>query len=132
MFDVGRLLSDACGRVLTCAVILRFAQADTVCCSPRQRNLAHGSGLCDRMQGKLADRRPCGERCLKHTLRNRKLVSGKLEPWPANPRRACAYLLLNPLDELHELRDRIHAEQRQEPLVQRERLLVATRTGKLK
>jgi hypothetical protein len=50
----------------------------------------------------------------------------KLEARRADARVAHPNFLLDQLNQLHELRHRIHAQQRQEPVVQRDRLLAFT------
>ena len=47
----------------------------------------------------------------------------ELEAWRANARVAHPDLLLDQLNQLHKLRHRIHPQQRQKPVVERDRLL---------
>ena len=47
-----------------------------------------------------------------------------------HPRRTHAHFFLNLLDQLHELRHRIHPQQRQKPAIQRKRLLALTRRAR--
>src|SRR5215831_9394350 len=51
------------------------------------------------------------------------LVALEDQPWRPNCWRAAAHLRLHQLDQLHELWNRVHPEERQEPVIQRRRRL---------
>ena len=59
------------------------------------------------------------------------LIAFKLKSRRPHACRANSDLFLNPLDELHKLRDRIHAQQRQEPAIEFKCLIVFSRARQI-
>src|SRR5579862_3856983 len=99
---------------------------------------AFGSQLSNfRFQGLAASCRRCclsfiesqrwsrRERLVENRVRLAKLVPFEREARRANARASHADALLRKLDELHELWHGIHPKQRQEPAIQRERLVAS-------
>ena len=71
----------------------------------------------------FVDARALTQSFLEDGGRGLQLFAVQLEPRGADAGRADSGLLLHPLDELHELRHRVHAQQRQEPAVELERFI---------